>query len=197
MRCQSICCKSFESGPSTTNQRHQRKYRLAFMLADRTKKWQKLTLVNHRHADILCIMVDNDPSLPDTDDPNFYCRSCQHNFFFKDNYKKHLLLVHHYDLVADSSASSAFSSSLPDLHDPNFFCRVCQRGWKTYPPYRQHCKITHKMEVSPQRRSFYNAIIDPNDPKSYCAQCNRTYTNYRQHLKSAHNISTPAPSSSQ
>lgn len=58
MRCQSICCKSFESGPSTTNQRHQRKYRLAFMLADRTKKWQKLTLVNHRHADILCIMVD-------------------------------------------------------------------------------------------------------------------------------------------
>ncbi|KAL9537041.1 hypothetical protein MBANPS3_012136 [Mucor bainieri] len=134
----------------------------------------------------LSIKVEDDDTIPDPNDPNFYCRSCHQNFFFKDNYKKHLVLVHQHGLIPDSP-------SLPDPNDPNLYCSVCQKSWKTMQQYRLHCKTTHKMGLSTQRRSITHAPIDPNDPNSYCAQCDRTYVNFRSHLKSAHNITVSLP----
>ncbi|GAN01960.1 hypothetical protein MAM1_0014d01397 [Mucor ambiguus] len=164
------------------------------------------------------LSVDQRPELqkpkdvmPNVNDPNFYCRSCERKLVNKDSFKLHLAAIH--SLYPSSPEKSKIK---PDASDPNNYCSVCQKTSQSKGRYRKHLRLVHQMTLPSLRvrdiqkgclpdpnnphnycnvynwfLSNSNATIDINNPQFYCAQSNRSYCRkqyFRKHIRSVHGI---------
>ncbi|KAF1805870.1 hypothetical protein FB192DRAFT_1364930 [Mucor lusitanicus] len=131
--------------------------------------------------------------LPDVDDPNFHCRSCQKTFLDQNRYRSHLRGAHKMKLISmrSSSHDDGDPDLLPDPLDPNLYCRVCKATSKTLKLFRRHCRHLHHMTLDPIPLPNPDAEIDVDSPECYCVKCDiyikRTST-FTRHLRVKHQL---------
>lgn len=138
-----------------------------------------------------------DPNiLPDIDDPNFYCKSCQAQYASCKNYRIHLRRVHGLKLVPLRKKSTFDSTiSVDDTKNPkDTTCIICKLRYSSRTGYQTHMKNTHKDGRSiPVNRAIIipNSRIqpDPDDSNFFCRTRQRHYSNeykYRRHIRLMH-----------
>jgi hypothetical protein len=87
--------------------------------------------------------------LPDIDDPNQYCRACNHRFSSKNYYKVHLIAVHNMKPKRTRMLPRTNTGILPDVNDPDYYCRPCNYQYKMKNVYKRHLTIVHDMKLKP------------------------------------------------
>ncbi|KAI7907835.1 uncharacterized protein BX663DRAFT_492149 [Cokeromyces recurvatus] len=150
---------------------------------------------------------------PDPNDPNFYCRSCDHVYSSFRSFKHHLAKFH--NIIVEPPPSRLSMQSIncpirypelePDPKDPNFYCRSCDHTYSSFRSFRTHLAQFHKnIIVEPPSTNeklkrpirYSNLQPDPKDPNLYCRSCDHTYSSnrsFRDHLKNFHNIIIELP----
>ncbi|KAL0141710.1 hypothetical protein V8B55DRAFT_1562277 [Mucor lusitanicus] len=125
-------------------------------------------------------------TVPDADDPNFYCCSCNKKLGNKRCFREHLIRKH----SIFPSAPRKQSLCKPDIDDPNNYCRACQKTYSQKRNYRTHLRVVHQMTLPTQKKPADRINLpDPHNPDHYCSVCKKSYTLkhlYRQHCKCAH-----------
>lgn len=136
--------------------------------------------------------------MPDPDDQDFYCRTCNLQKHSRAAYRYHLQRVHKMKLTAlqplpfSVKTAEVRPETLPDVYDPYFYCRICKKRYKDVICYRRHCQNYHGIQLT-RALSIPDPNIepDPNDPLHYCKACNRSYevrATYRDHLRRIHKM---------
>lgn len=135
--------------------------------------------------------------VPDADDPNFYCRSCNYKYSSKSSYKTHLVVVHNLKVKAMNLQGNQVSDIPPDVNDPNNYCRTCNREFRSRGEYRIHLSNDHQMILEPierrgvRKQPLLDIMPDVNDPYDRCRACNFEYAsryNYKSHLIKVHGM---------
>lgn len=136
--------------------------------------------------------TQNPNVLPDVDDPNFYCKSCQFKYKSRAIYRYHLRQTHKMELTLLVKQSIVDPTiSVADTKNPNnTCCAICKIKYCRRTYYQQHMKKFHKDERDiPVNRGRKippsNIQPDPNDLNFYCAPCQRRYSAkhyYRPHI---------------
>lgn len=127
--------------------------------------------------------------LPDVDDPNFYCKSCQLTYKNRTKFRKHIRKIHKMELahitrqlIHDPTAAMA------DLEHPeNTSCTICMIKYTDKYLYRRHMKRVHQMDLN--NKVDPNIQPDPEDPNFYCKPCQRHYSTrkyFRHHIRLFH-----------
>ncbi|KAL0141735.1 hypothetical protein V8B55DRAFT_1562300 [Mucor lusitanicus] len=129
-------------------------------------------------------MIDN--YLPDADDPNFYCCSCNKKFGRKNSFREHLKEKH----SIFHSAPRKQSLCKPDIDDTNNYCRACQKTYSHKSTYRKHLRLVHRMTLPKLKKPADSIDLpDPHNPDHYCSVCKKKYTLsrlYRKHCRNVH-----------
>ncbi|CAO3613745.1 unnamed protein product [Mucor hiemalis] len=84
--------------------------------------------------------------LPDPDDPSFYCKGCERNYFDKSAYRIHIIRVHNISVVTgreNRESIIAFPGLFPDPDDPTRYCASCDRNFYTQSTFLTHIKSYH------------------------------------------------------
>lgn len=109
--------------------------------------------------------------LPDKDDPNSYCRSCDKSFAQRQLYMQHLQRIYKLQII---KARPNKLTMKPNIDYPNFCCQVCKTIYSSRKPYRRH-----RMDLAPSidyPKYDPNIKLDINTPtKNCCASCNLTF----------------------
>lgn len=143
--------------------------------------------------------------LPDLDDPDSFCKSCNSKFVNRSKYCRHLTCAH------GIIAKNPHELTVPDYNDPNFFCRSCKLKHPTKNSYINHLILHHNykgqviveekeeeeesgdevegvknedsnssgMSQGEQQQGGKSSSTkppDPNDPDFYCTICNFYYS---------------------
>lgn len=155
------CCSCRKSFSTQQTYRTHLKYTHKIKLAPVIKK-------NH--------IIKNPDILPEWDNPNNYCRSCEFTFKGKSAFRRHCKLKH---------GIKPPTVERPDMRDPNFYCKVCNITFISRISYKTHCGIIHP------KYHFSCRIVDPDvlpelsDPNNYCRACKKKFRNkhsYQYHL---------------
>jgi ribosomal protein L37AE/L43A len=131
--------------------------------------------------------------LPLIDDPNYYCRSCKHQFATKYTYKVHLVAVHQLKLDVSQRAQKLNQNNLvPLVDDPNHYCQACNHRFVNRQSYGRHLMLAHSLTPKPVR-PVPNPNILPviDDPNHYCRSCKHQFVNryiYGSHLVIVHKM---------
>ncbi|KAK4513266.1 uncharacterized protein ATC70_011834 [Mucor velutinosus] len=131
-------------------------------------------------------MASNMNVLPDWNDPNLYCPSCNATFHTQRAFKFHCRNIH-----CMKSPGKFPNKGLPDINDPTHHCKVCNITLKSKKVYRHHCRYAHGVKL---RKSFAYPDLTPDlsNPDHYCQTCDRFYSSkpsYQKHLIHIHQMS--------
>jgi uncharacterized C2H2 Zn-finger protein len=137
--------------------------------------------------------------LPDEDDPNFFCRSCEKYLSNKCSYRSHLEVIHSMTLnYSDAKyvGGKIVKTEVPlDENDPSFKCQVCNIQYKSRRSYRKHLRSIHLMTLTPssiaRRIANPHVLPDKDDPNNFCQVCQKSFArhvSYRYHLTTLHNM---------
>ncbi|KAI9474153.1 MAG: hypothetical protein EXX96DRAFT_329111 [Benjaminiella poitrasii] len=147
---------------------------------------------------------------PDPKDPNYYCRTCDHTYSNKYNFRNHLSRIHNI-LIKLEKATPLESPNCPikypelepDPKDPNYYCRTCDHTYSSKSCFKIHLFKFHGVPIEPAKlNGCSNCIVhpelepDPNDPNLFCRSCEHTYSrlrNFKDHLFKIHNIVVEKP----
>lgn len=103
-----------------------------------------------------------DSSLPDKDDPNFYCKKCDKKLRYLSTFRKHLHDFHKINIITPRPKLNL--EIQPDINDPNFYCLVCKKNYKGNKDYRRHIKHVYKVDVpSAKKRPKYDPGMKKDD----------------------------------
>ncbi|OAD04188.1 C2H2-type zinc finger transcription factor [Mucor lusitanicus CBS 277.49] len=105
---------------------------------------------------------------PDVNDPNFYCRSCNHTYPHKHVYRQHLKRFHKMKLRSLNLLNKN-PAILPDWNDANFHCNSCNRTYASLPSYHLHCRTIHDLRA-PQKPTGVPGVPDIDDPNNHCVK---------------------------
>lgn len=131
--------------------------------------------------------------LPDVDDPNWYCKSCQRHFKTHDIYRKHIKRIHEIPLKRLAPPLLYDPTIEPEIDNPDNFCRSCKKTMKNSSNYRRHLVVVHKMKLERLPKSKHDRSIQPDidDPNFFCKSCNKSFEDrgrYRIHVQHVHKI---------
>ncbi|KAG2231721.1 hypothetical protein INT48_003576 [Thamnidium elegans] len=128
--------------------------------------------------------------IPDANDQNNYCSTCDKTFTKRHNYLSHLSCSH---LDKMSELYRGIDCKSPVMHR---YCADCQKVFLSKIFYQIHLDKIHDIKPSKPHKSLPGADDpDVNDPKNYCSSCDKTYFNkrkYRRHLIEVHNLILPS-----
>ncbi|KAL9543199.1 hypothetical protein MBANPS3_008230 [Mucor bainieri] len=128
---------------------------------------------------------------PDPDDPNLYCRACDHTYARKSSYNRHCQYLHGMKHVKVANQHSTMPSSLMDT-----YCQVCDRRFARPNSYRRHLFTIHKVDWRLTQQTQSNILPNANDPNFYCCSCSKKMANkesFKHHLMQVHSIFQSAP----
>lgn len=135
--------------------------------------------------------------VPDLNDPNGYCASCNKTIKNLRAYKNHIRLKHG---VGKYSQPKPNSDIVPDTSDPtNKYCASCQHKYPNRQDYIRHVWNIHGIKAESngtftlKRRIDSNLTIKPDihNPNDFCKLCARKYSSryaYIGHLEIVHNV---------
>ncbi|KAL9557289.1 hypothetical protein MBANPS3_001443 [Mucor bainieri] len=133
---------------------------------------------------LICLKpIKNPDFVPDWNDPNLHCSSCDHTYKTRLQYTRHCRQVH--GLRAPIKPRK---TGVPDLNDMNKYCKVCQYTYRSKGGYRKHCESVHGLV--PIKFVNPDAVPDINNPDNYCKTCDKhlsTKYNFKLHLHVMHN----------
>jgi hypothetical protein len=134
--------------------------------------------------------------IPDHNDPNFYCRSCQVHYKRFQHFRRHIQSIHKIKLEPLRKKRIIFDPSITpnNTRDPgNTSCTICRIDYRSIMTYNHHMKTVHKngnkKAVKGISRVNPNVKPDADDPNSYCRSCQYKFTrkgNYHFHIQQAH-----------
>lgn len=84
--------------------------------------------------------------VPDVDDPNYFCKTCERTYTNRFNHRDHLQFFHQMKLTPLKRRIKIVHPDIqPDEDDPNFYCKACEAKFSTRLRYRYHLTRLHKM----------------------------------------------------
>lgn len=126
--------------------------------------------------------IKNHDVLPEWDNPENYCRSCEFTYKTKARYRVHCKQIH--------DIKPAIAKYI-DRHDPNFHCKVCNITLKSKDSLTNHCRYFHPYRQKSINILNSDVLPDMSEPNNYCKVCKRKYScrnSYRSHLQFMHKM---------
>jgi hypothetical protein len=131
--------------------------------------------------------------MPDVDNPNFYCQSCEKTYSSKTVYRQHSTITQRLILAPIVRDISNFTHPhiQPDENKPDFYCEAC--GWKLKrrDMYRKHLVRILKMTLTPIHKGiilFPHIKPDPGDINNYCGGCDKTLSSKNGYWGNVRNV---------
>lgn len=120
--------------------------------------------------------------LPNPDDPNYYCASCQKNFSSRSTYRSHIGIFQlNVGLNLRKLSVCALRKEMDAGDRKNKRSTICEKDFSSRCAYIKHTNVSHK---DPTIKPLWN------DRLNYCRSCKRTYSHewvYWSHIKKVHN----------
>jgi hypothetical protein len=119
--------------------------------------------------------------LPDTDDPNFYCKVCKKTYNDKTAYRSHIRRVHEIKFYTQRKLPKYDPLMAEvDINDSkNKYCVICKLTFKEQGRYTAHMKsYNNRRFMAPTRgRSRIDLDVTPDidDPNNYCKSCDFSF----------------------
>lgn len=153
--------------------------------------------------------------LPDTNDPNHFCRVCDRKYQSDSTYHVHLIRIHGIRDPNWRMRRILHPDVVPDIKNQDLFCAACERYFRTPITFACHIANVHNISFSnseiPKRkyeeragqlkknkqrkkhRKPFNSLVLPcvKDPQFYCARCDWRYAtklSFIVHLKKVHSF---------
>lgn len=141
----------------------------------------------------------NSKVLPDPDDPNFYCESCDAKYPTRTRYHYHIKYIHKIQL-APLKVSPIYDPNMKKIDENDVkstSCFLCKLTFGTRNLYRRHRRRHLRngrmnSELNYSRRKVpidTNILPDIDDPNGYCKVCDRKSTSlkvYINHIRFFH-----------
>ncbi|KAI8067260.1 hypothetical protein BDF21DRAFT_426176 [Thamnidium elegans] len=134
-----------------------------------------------------------DPSkIPDANDPNNYCISCNFKFKSRASYTSHLVRSHGMSHVITPKKPRKLRSTDLTIDILNRYCDFCDKTYSSKSNYIYHLVHTHRMTLP----NIYSEQSNFDHENFYCKMCDRRYQKKKTfitHLRNVH-CTEPPPS---
>lgn len=123
----------------------------------------------------------NPDVLPEWDNSENYCISCNFRHNPKASFRLHCKVKHYIKPP---------TIERPDWHDPNFYCKTCNITYNGKSSHLNHYRYFHPTKLKPKIANP-DLLPDELDSNNYCKTCNRSYIHkgsYRTHLRYIHRM---------
>lgn len=126
-------------------------------------------------------LIVNPDLVPDVNDPNYYCISCDKHYANNGSFRNHIRRIHDIKLPFRVFANPELQ---PDIKTKdNKYCAPCNKSYATRENYLMHVRRLHNLDKDGKKLAA-----------NQCHLCGESFPNkagHRFHLKHTHNVLPP------